>query len=73
MDIGKTRPSRARSRLYSLSVRSGLTLTMEENNWNKSVDEETGHRRYSDSEEMPRQVKPVSKQGRTFTKIKHYK
>lgn len=59
MDIGKNRPSRARSRLFSLSMRSGLTLTMEENQWNKSVDE-TGHRRYSDSEDMPRPVKPTN-------------
>uniref|UniRef100_A0A1B6MUK8 non-specific serine/threonine protein kinase n=1 Tax=Graphocephala atropunctata TaxID=36148 RepID=A0A1B6MUK8_9HEMI len=60
MDVGKNRPSRARSRLYSLSMRSGLTLTMEENQWNKSVDE-TGHRRYSDSEDMPRPAKPISR------------
>ncbi|XP_054281549.1 microtubule-associated serine/threonine-protein kinase 3-like isoform X2 [Macrosteles quadrilineatus] len=61
MDVGKNRPSRARSRLYSLSVRSGLTLTMEESKWNKSVDE-TGQRRYSDSEETPNKpVKPTGK------------
>lgn len=63
MDVGKNRPSRARSRLYSLSVKSGLALTMEEGSWNKSVDETTG-RRFSDSEDMSRPVKPVNKGGR---------
>lgn len=56
MDVGRNRPSRARSRLFSLSARSGLTLTMEGNNW-KNCSDELGQRRYSDSEDRP--VKPV--------------
>ncbi|XP_039297809.1 microtubule-associated serine/threonine-protein kinase 3 [Nilaparvata lugens] len=50
MDPNKGRPSRARSRLYSLTTKSGLGLTLEEQVWNNSIDE-SGHRRYSDSEE----------------------
>ncbi|RZF48738.1 hypothetical protein LSTR_LSTR013822 [Laodelphax striatellus] len=50
MDPNKGRPSRARSRLYSLTSKSGLGLTLEEQVWNNSIDE-SGHRRYSDSEE----------------------
>lgn len=57
MDAGKNRPSRPRSRLYSLSMRPGL-LTMEESLWNKSLDE-TGHRRYSDSEDLTRPTQPI--------------
>lgn len=57
MDVGKNRPSRARSRL---SVKSGLALTMEE--WKKQ--EETTGRRFSDSEDMSRPVKPMNRGGR---------
>lgn len=52
MDVSKTRPSRARSRLYSLSTKSGLGLTLEGHNWS-NTSEEPGHRRYSDSEDRP--------------------
>ena len=60
MDVGRNRPSRARSRLFSLSARSGLTLAMEGNNW-KNCPDELGQRRYSDSEDRP--VKPVLRTG----------
>ncbi|XP_075218938.1 microtubule-associated serine/threonine (MAST) protein kinase dop [Lycorma delicatula] len=52
MDASKTRPSRARFRLYSLSTKSGLGLTLEGHNWRNTADE-PGHRRYSDSEDRP--------------------
>nr|XP_024217169.1 microtubule-associated serine/threonine-protein kinase 2 [Halyomorpha halys] len=57
MEAGRSRPSRAGCRVQPLSLKSGLGLSIEEN-WNKSVDE-TGSRRYSDSEE--RQMKTTNK------------
>ncbi|KAL1129727.1 hypothetical protein AAG570_012671 [Ranatra chinensis] len=58
MEPTKNRPARSGTRLQTLSSRAGLALTMEHNNWNKSIDE-SGNRRYSDSEERP--PKTVSK------------
>uniref|UniRef100_A0A146KVD4 non-specific serine/threonine protein kinase n=3 Tax=Lygus hesperus TaxID=30085 RepID=A0A146KVD4_LYGHE len=54
MEYGRSRPSRPGSRLPGLSLRTGLGLAAEEN-WNKSVDE-SGNRRFSDSEDRPQKT-----------------
>lgn len=58
MDYGRNRPSRAGPRLPGLSLRTGLGLAGEEN-WNKSVDE-SGNRRFSDSEDRPQKTSTKS-------------
>lgn len=58
MEAGRSRTSRVGGRVQPLSIRSGgLGLSIEEH-WNKSVDE-SGNRRFSDSEE--RQLKTTSR------------